>query len=176
MERNMFTINNKFMTLVLLIALLSLLAAACGVKSGNRRPAREDSDKTGEFHRSPITSKLEELSVDLDKADGTCKATPGDLTSPAAARVRLGVQLVGTSVKENLTKSIEIVGEKKNAKYEISGLTIKSAGGALDIGTSSLALDLQSGSRKNYDFNIGAAGTYDILCDGSKVGTFTATE
>jgi hypothetical protein len=176
MERNMVTLNNKFMTLVLLIALLSLLAAACGVKSDDRRPARENSEKTGEFHGSPITSKFEELSVDLYKAEGTCKATPGDLTSPVATRVRLGVQLVGTSVKEGFPKSIEIVGEKKKAKYEISGMTIKSAGGALDIGTSSLALDLPSGSRKNYDFNIGAAGAYDILCDGSKVGTFTATE
>ena len=172
----MVTMNNKFMMVVLLIALVGIVATACGVKSGNRRPAREDSDKTGEFHRTPITSKLEELQVKLDKADGTCKATPADLTSPVASRVRLGVQLVGTSVKEGLTKSIEIVGEKKEAKYEISGMTIKSAGGALNMGTSSLALDLQSGSRKNYDFNIGAAGTYDILCDGSKVGTFTATE
>jgi len=172
----MVTMNNKFMMVVLLIALVGIVATACGVKSGNRRPAREDSDKTGEFHRTPIISKLEELQVKLDKADGTCKATPGDLTSPVAARVRLGVQLVGTSVKEGLTKSIEIVGEKKEAKYEISGMTIKSAGGALDIGTPSIALELQSGSRKNYDFNIGAAGTYDILCDGSKVGTFTATK
>jgi len=178
--------NNKFMMVVMLIVLIGIVATACGVKSGNRRPAREDSDKTGEFHRSPIASKLQELSVDLDKADGTCKATsmvngiesasPGDLTAPVASRIRLGVQLVGTSVKEGATKSIEIVGEKKNAKYEISGMNIKAAGGALEIGTASIALDLASGSRKNYDFNIGAPGTYDILCDGSKVGTFTATE
>ncbi len=172
----MVTMNNKFMMVVLLIALVGIVATACGVKSGNRRPAREDSDKTGEFHRSPISSKLQELSVDLDKADGTCKATPGDLTSPVASRIRLGVQLVGTSVKEGVTKSIEIVGEKKQAKYEISGMTIKAAGGALEMGSSSIALDLASGSRKNYDFNVGAPGTYDILCDGDKVGTFTATE
>ena len=172
----MVTMNNKFIMVVLLIALVGIVVTACGVKSGNRRPAREDSDKTGEFHRSPISSKLQELSVDLDKAEGTCKATPGDLTSPVASRVRLGVQLVGTSVKEGLTKSIEIVGEKKQAKYEISGMTIKAAGGALEMGSSSIALDLASGSRKNYDFNIGASGTFDILCDGDKVGTFTATE
>ena len=172
----MINMNNKFMMVVMLIVLVGIIATACGVKSGNRRPARTDDDKTGEFHRSPIASKLQELSVDLDKADGTCKATPGDLTAPVASRVRLGVQLGGTSVKEGATKSIEIVGEKKEAKYEISGMTIKAAGGALEIGTSSIALALASGSRKNYDFNIGAAGAFDILCDGNKVGTFTATE
>ena len=111
----MVTMNNKFMMVVLLIVLVGIVATACGVKSGNRRPAREDSDKTGEFHRTPITSKLEELQVKLDKADGTCKATPADLTAPVSSRVRLGVQLVGTSVKQGLTKSIEIVGEKKQA-------------------------------------------------------------
>ena len=64
----------------------------------------------------------------------------------------------------------------KEATYEISGLTIKAAGGALDVGVTELRLDLTSGSRKNYDFNIASPGTFDILCDGIKVGVFTATE
>ena len=104
----MITMSNKFMMVVLLIVLVGIIATACGVKSGNRRPARTDEDKTGEFHRSPIASKLQELSVDLDKADGTCKATPADLTAPVASRVRLGVQLGGTSVKEGATNLLRL--------------------------------------------------------------------
>ena len=158
--------NNKFIGIFLLIGLVGIIATGCGTES----------DKTEEIRISPITSKLQELSVDLDKNDGTCKAVPGDLISTVDTRVRLAVGLVGTSTKESGMKSGEVVGEKKRAKYEISGMIVKAPGGSLGIGTSSIALDLASGSTKNYDFNIGAPGAFDILCDGNKVGTFTATE
>ena len=151
--------NNKFMGIFLLIGLVGIIAIGCGTES----------DKTDLF-------LLQELSVDLDKTDGTCIAVPGDLISTVDTRVRLAVRLVGTSTKESGIKSGEVVGEKKRAKYEISGMIVKAPGGSLGIGTSSIALDLASGSTKNYDFNIGAPGAFDILCDGNKVGTFTATE
>ena len=172
----MMIIKEKIMAIMLLTVAISLLSSmACGVKAGNNRPARDDDDKQGEFHRTPVTV-LENLRVDLSKESGDCEAEPGDVSVPAAARIRLGVQLGGTSVKEGATNSIEIVGEVKEATYEISGLTIKAAGGALDVGVTELRLDLTSGSRKNYDFNIASPGTFDILCDGIKVGVFTATE
>jgi hypothetical protein len=172
----MMIIKEKIIAVMLLtVAIFLLSSMACGVKAGNNRPARDDDDKQGAFHRTPVTV-LENLRVDLSKESGDCEAEPGDISVPAAARVRLGVQLGGTSVKEGATNSIEIVGEVKEATYEVSGLTIKAAGGALDVGVTELSLDLTSGSRKNYDFNIASAGTFDILCDGNKVGVFTATE
>ena len=172
----MMIIKEKIIAVMLLtVAIFLLSSMACGVKAGNNRPARDDDDKQGAFHRTPVTV-LENLRVDLSKESGDCEAEPGDISVPAAARVRLGVQLGGTSVKEGATNSIEIVGEVKEATYEVSGLTIKAAGGALDAGVTELSLDLTSGSRKNYDFNIASAGTFDILCDGNKVGVFTATE
>ena len=81
----------------------------------------------------------------------------------------------GADLGNRATGSITVTGEKKNAKYEISGMVIKSAAGAFDIGTSAVQLDLESGARKNYDFNVASAGSFDILCDGNKVGTFTVT-
>ena len=173
----MMIIKEKIMAVMLLIVAIALLSSmACGVKAGNNRPARDDRTSTqGVFHRTPVTV-LENLRVDLSKENGDCEAEPGDISVPVAARVRLGVQLGGTSVKEGATNSIEIVGEVKEATYEVSGLTIKAAGGALDVGVTELSLDMTSGSRKNYDFNIASAGTFDILCDGKEVGVFTATE
>ena len=73
----------------------------CGVKAGNNRPARDDDDKQGGFHRTPVTL-LENLRVDLKKEDGRYEIEPGDIAVPSAARVRLGVQLGGTSVKEGV--------------------------------------------------------------------------
>ena len=152
-----------------------LLSFACGVKSGDRRPARTDADKQGEFHRSPVAFKMEELNIDLEKNDEGCTATPADVSVPMAARIRLAVQLQGADLGKSATGSITVTGDKKSAKYEISNMVIKSAAGAFDIGTSSVQLELESGARKNYDFNVASAGTYDILCDGDKIGTFTAT-
>ena len=166
----------SFTKTVLVFALAALLFSfACGVKSGDRRPARTDADKQGEFHRSPVAFKMEELTIDLDKTEQGCIATPADVSVPLAARIRLAVQLQGADLGKSATGSITVTGEKKNAKYEISGMVIKSAAGAFDIGTSAVQLDLESGARKNYDFNVASAGSFDILCDGNKVGTFTGT-
>ena len=166
----------SFTKTVLVFALAALLFSfACGVKSGDRRPARTDADKQGEFHRSPVAFKMEELTIDLDKTEQGCIATPADVSVPLAARIRLAVQLQGADLGKSATGSITVTGEKKNAKYEISGMVIKSAAGAFDIGTSAVQLDLESGARKSYDFNVASAGSFDILCDGNKVGTFTVT-
>ena len=101
MESSTAIMNNKFIAVVLLIVLAGLAVTACGGDPGEGETSQEGADKTGES----IASKIQELSVDLDKTDGTCKATPGDLISP-----------------------------------------------------------------------VGAPGVFAILCDGIKVGTFTATE
>lgn len=175
MESSTAIMNNKFIAVVFLIVLAGLAFTACGGDPREAEPSQEGADKTAEFHGSPIASKIRELSVDLDKTDGTCKATPGDLISPVGVRVRLNVQIAGSSQVGDM-KSAEVVGDRNQAKYEISGMTIKSAGGALETGMASVALSLASGSKKSYDFSIGAPGVFVILCDGIKVGTFTATE
>ncbi|MBM39989.1 MAG: hypothetical protein CL765_06665 [Chloroflexi bacterium] len=175
MESSTAIMNNKFIAVVLLIVLAGLAVTACGGDPGEGKPSQEGADKTGEFHGSPIASKIQELSVDLDKTDGTCKATPGDLISPVGVSVRLNVQIAGASEERDM-KSTEAADDRNQVKYEISGMTIKSAGGALETGMASVALSLPSGSKKSYDFSIGAPGVFAILCDGIKVGTFTATE
>ena len=83
------------------MAICLLASMACGVKAGNNRPARDDDDKQGGFHRTPVTL-LENLRVDLKKEDGRYEIEPGDIAVPSAARVRLDVQLGGTSVKEGV--------------------------------------------------------------------------
>ena len=171
MESSTAIMNNKFIAVVLLIVLAGLAVTACGGDPGEGKPSQEGADKTGES----IASKIQELSVDLDKTDGTCKATPGDLISPIGFRVRLNVQIAGASEERDM-KSTEVADDRNQVKYEISGMTIKSAGGALETGMASVALSLASGSKKSYDFSIGAPGVFAILCDGIKVGTFTATE
>lgn len=171
MESSTAIMNNKFIAVVLLIVLAGLAVTACGGDPGEGEPSQEGADKTGES----IASKIQELSVDLDKTDGTCKATPGDLISPVGFRVRLNVQIAGASEERDM-KSTEVADDRNQVKYEISGMTIKSAGGALETGMASVALSLASGSKKSYDFSIGAPGVFAILCDGIKVGTFTATE
>ncbi|MYC05647.1 MAG: hypothetical protein F4X57_00435 [Chloroflexi bacterium] len=152
----------------------SMIALACGVESGNRRPARSDEDKTGEFHRSPVAS-LEQFRIDVEKTDDGCTADPADIVVGDGQRVRLAVQLQGGGeiTTSGGTGSTQFVGERDSAVYSVDGLTISSSGGALGSGVTALNLELESGRRLSYDFNASGAGAFDILCDGDKVGTFT---
>ena len=151
-----------------------LFSLACGVESGDRRPARTDEDKTGEFHRSPVAA-LERFSIDLEKTDAGCTAAPADVTAQDGQRIRLAVQLASEGITTTATGSTQLEGERQEVTYKVDGLVIRSSGGALGPGETEVDLELESGSRQSYDFNVSGAGEFDILCDGAKVGTFTVT-
>lgn len=159
--------------LLALIGLTFLFLIACEVESGDRRPARRDEDKSGEFHRSPVTA-FEQFRVDVEKTEEGCTVDPADITVSDGQRVRLAVQLQSdVELKTTATGSTTFEGEREEATYQIDGLTISSSGGAFGTGVTDVNLDLESGTRRSYDFNAAGAGAFDILCDGDKVGTFT---
>ncbi len=160
------------MHLALLISLMGLLLLACGVESGDRRPARADDDKTGEFHRSPVAA-FEQFRVDVAKTDEGCTVSPSDITVGVGGRVSLAVQLTGASLTTTETGSTKMEGERQTATYQIQGLTISSSGGAFGTGVTEVDLDLETGTRRTYQFSTPTAGAFDILCDGNKIGTFT---
>ena len=168
---NTRSIRLVYISLVFII-LGSMVAIACGVESGDRRPARRDDDKTGEFHRSPVAA-FEQFRVDVEKTDDGCSADPADITVSAGSRVNFAVQLTGGEVTTTATGSTQLEGERETATYQINGLTIASSGGAFGPGVTEVALDLETGTRRSYSFSVPTAGAYDILCDGNKIGTFT---
>ena len=157
---------------LVLIILGSIVALACGVESGDRRPARADDDKTGEFHRSPVAA-FEQFRVDVEKTDTGCTADPADITVNEGSRVNFAVQLTGGEVSTTATGSTQLEGEREMASYKIDGLTISSSGGAFGTGVTEVALELETGTRRSYSFSVPSAGAFDILCDGDKIGTFT---
>lgn len=160
--------------LAILITLVGLGALACGVESGNRRAAR--TTPTSEFHRSPV-SAFEQFRIEVANADGVCSATPADVGASVGQRVRLAIQLGGAGVTGGAGgTSTQFTGERDTVTYSIQDLEISGSGGAFSPGITSVSLELDSGTRRSYDFNIVNAGTFDILCDGNKIGTFTATE
>lgn len=163
-------------SVLVFIILGSMILIACGVESGNRRPARQDEDKSGEFHRSPVAA-FEQFRIDVEKTDDRCTAEPADITVSDGQRVRLAVQLQGGGeiTTSGGTGSTQFVGERDEAVYSVDGLQISSAGGALEAGVTEVSIDLASGRRLSYDFNASGAGAFDILCDGEKVGTFTVS-
>ena len=156
--------------LVVSLALLALAAVACGVKSGDRAPARPGGELV-EFHRSPV-KKFNQLRIDLTKTEAGCTADPADVTVQFGQRVRLAIQLP-TEIQQGTTRSLEVVGEVFEVTYVISGLEISASGGALGTGITAISLVLSSGSRASYDFNPATVGSFDILCDGVKAGVFT---
>ena len=157
---------------LVLVILGSIVALACGVESGDRRPARADDDKTGEFHRSPVAA-FEQFRVDVEKTDTGCTADPADITVNEGSRVNFAVQLTGGEVSTTATGSTQLEGEREMASYKIDGLTISSSGGAFGTGVTEVALELETGTRRSYSFSVPSAGAFDILCDGDKIGTFT---
>ena len=169
---NIRSIRLVYISLVFII-FGSMVAIACGVESGDRRPARRDDDKTGEFHRSPVAA-FEQFRVDVEKTeDGGCSADPADITVSAGSRVNFAVQLTGGEVTTTATGSTQLQGERQTATYQVDGLTIASSGGAFGPGVTEVSLDLETGTRRSYSFSVPTAGTHDILCDGNKIGTFT---
>ena len=76
-------------------------------------------------------------------------------------------------LKTTATGSTTLEGERELVTYQVEGLTISSSGGAFGTGVTDVNLELESGTRRSYDFSAAGAGAFDILCDGVKVGTFT---
>ena len=146
----------------ILLTILALTAVACGVKSGDRAPARPGGEST-EFHRSPVTA-FEQFRVDLEKTSSGCTADPADITVSSGQRVRLAIQLAAETAG---------AATRTQVTYSISGLEISSAGGAFSVGATTFDLTLDSGTRNSYDFNAANTGSFEILCDGAKAGTFT---
>lgn len=161
-----------------LLALAGMFSAACALgdaESGNRRPARTDEDKTGEFHRSPVAA-FEQFRIDLEKTDAGCTADPADVNAQDGQRVRLAIQLKAEGeISAGSTGSTQFVGERDSVTYAVDGLAIASSGGALGTGVTAINLELESGTRLSYDFNAAGAGEFPILCDGEQVGTFSVT-
>ena len=158
--------------LALLVGLSAMLLLACGVESGDRRPARADDDKTGEFHRSPVAA-FEQFRVDVEKSDAGCTADPSDITVSEGSRVNFAVQLTGGELTTTATGSTQLQGEREKVSYKIDGLAISSSGGAFGTGVTEVNLELETGTRRSYSFSVGSAGAFDILCDDEKIGTFT---
>ena len=157
---------------LIFITLGSMVLLACGVQSGDRRPARTEEDKTGEFHRSPVAA-FEQLRVDVEKTDTGCTADPADITVSEGSRINFAVQLKGGELTTTTTGSTQLQGEREEASYKVDGLVIEKSGGAFGTGVTEVALELESGTRRSYSFNVPTKGEYPILCDGDTIGTFT---
>lgn len=168
--------QNRLLYIVALLLAVSLAAMACGVESGDRRSAR--ATPISEFHRT-IVAPFEQFRVDLDIDDeGNCTADPADVEATQGQRIRLAVQLAGEGVAQGATGSIVRTGEgeRGSVNYAIPGLEITASSGALGAGMSEIDLTLSAGTRNSYDFNVANTGTFDIMCEGQQVGTFTAAE
>ena len=158
--------------LAALVALLALASLACGVESGDRRPARQGDSETLEFHRTPVTA-FEQFRIDITKEEGgDCSIDPNEVTVQMGNRVRLAIQLP-IEIAQGATKSLEVVGEKQQLQFKIEGLEMTASGGAFGTGKTAFDIEIESGGKKTYDFNAANSGAFDMLCDGTKVGTFT---
>jgi hypothetical protein len=154
-----------------MFALMALAAIACGVESGERRFTARPTP-IQEFHRTVIGT-LEQTTVDLKKTDAGCQADPADLSFTKGQRVRLALQ-IPAQIVEGSTGSLEQKGEKIKLSYAIPGLEISNAGGAeFFLGAKDVNVTLESGPRVNFDFNVVNNGTFDIICEGKKVGTLS---
>ena len=158
--------------LAAIVALLTLASMACGVESGDRRPARQGDTETLEFHRTPVTA-FEQFRINVTKEeDAECSIDPSEVAVQMGNRVRLAIQLP-TDIAQGTTGSLEVTGEKQQLQFKIDGLEMTASGGAFGTGKTAFDIELESGARKSYDFNAANTGAFDMLCDGTKVGTFT---
>ena len=164
----------KMPLIVAALALVALIVIACGVQSGDRRPARQGESETTEFHRSPVTA-FEQFRMDVAKDDAGCSIDPSEVAVTMGNRVRLAIQLPleEGQMGQGATKSIVVTGEKQSAQFKIDGLQMSASGGAFGTGKTEFDITLESGARKSYDFNAANSGAFDMLCDGTKIGTFT---
>ena len=160
--------------LAILLTLVSVAAIACGIKSGDRSPAR--STPITVFHRTVVTA-FEQFRVDVENTSSGCVADPADIDIVASQRVRLAIQLKSDAVTQSAGGgSTQFTGERDKVRYVIQGLEISGSGGAFTTGITSVDLELESGTRRSYDFNAANFGDFDILCDGVKIGTFSVTD
>ena len=157
--------------LAALVAVLALVSVACGVESGDRRPARQGETETLEFHRTPVTA-MEQVRMDITKDDTSCSIDPSEITVLMGQRVNMAIQLP-TEIAQGATKSLEVVGEKQQLQFKIDGLEMSASGGAFGTGKTAFDVEIESGGRVSYQFNAANEGAFDILCDETKVGTFT---
>ncbi len=158
-----------------LLALASMaVSMACGVESGDRRPARQGDAETTEFHRTPVTA-FEQFRMNMTKDDAGCSIDPNEIAVTMGNRVRLAVQLPleEGQMGQGATKSIVVTGEKKSLQFKIDGLQMSASGGAFGTGKTEFDITLESGARKSYDFNAANSGAFPMLCDGTEIGTFT---
>ena len=160
------------MYLTILLTLVSLAAIACGIKSGDRSPAR--STPITVFHRTVVTA-FEQFRVEVENTEAGCSADPGDISIVSSQRVRLAIQLKSDSVTQSGGGSTQFTGERDKVRYVIQGLEISGSGGAFTTGVTNVDLELESGTRRSYDFNAANLGDFDILCDGVKIGTFSVS-
>ena len=157
--------------LAVLVALFGLAVLACGVESGDRRPARQGGSETLEFHRTPVTA-MEQVRMNIAKDDTGCSIDPSEITVLMGQRVNMAIQLP-TEIAQGATKSLEVVGEKQQLQFKIDGLEMTASGGAFGTGKTAFDVEIESGGRVSYQFNAANEGAFDILCDDTKVGTFT---
>ncbi len=156
-----------------LVALLGLAVVACGVESGDRRPARQGESETLEFHRTPVTA-MEQVRMTIAIDDTGCSIDPSEVTVLMGQRVNMAIQLP-IEIAQGATKSLEVVGEKQKFQFKIDGLEMTASGGAFGTGKTAFDVEIESGGRVSYQFNAANEGAFDILCDDFKVGTFTVT-
>ena len=114
--------------LAVLVALFGLAVLACGVESGDRRPARQGGSETLEFHRTPVTA-MEQVRMNIAKDDTGCSIDPSEITVLMGQRVNMAIQLP-TEIAQGATKSLEVVGEKQQLQFKIDGLEMTASGGA----------------------------------------------
>ena len=159
--------------LAILLTLVSVAAIACGIKSGDRSPAR--STPITVFHRTPVTA-FEQFRIEVVNTEAGCTADPADVSIVSSQRVRLAIQLKSDAVTQSAGGSTQFTGERDKVRYVIQGLEISGSGGAFPTGVTNIDLELESGTRRSYDFNAANLGDFDILCDGVKIGTFTVSD
>ena len=128
--------SNALLYLAILLTLVGLTVLACGVKSGDRSPAR--STPITVFHRTPVTA-LEVFRIEVVNNEAGCSADPADVAVVSSQRVRLGIQLKSDAVTQSGGGSTQFTGERDSVTYLIQGLEISGSGGAFTTGVNNMA-------------------------------------
>ena len=115
---------------------------------------------------------MEQVRMNIAKDDTGCSIDPSEITVLMGQRVNMAIQLP-TEIAQGATKSLEVVGEKQQLQFKIDGLEMTASGGAFGTGKTAFDVEIESGGRVSYQFNAANEGAFDILCDDTKVGTFT---
>ena len=164
--------RHRLLYLTLFLMSVAFVAVACGVESGNRRAARETPIDV--FFRTQIGA-LEPTNVNLAvDEDNVCSATGGaNLQFAEGERVRLSLQIEAV-IQQGATGSLEVVGGgDAQAEYIIDGLEISSVTdprSVHDTNGNQQVFNVTTGPRLNIDFSVDNVGTFDVLCNGTKIG------